>query len=177
MQARTLRAGYPRTALTAIFSAISAVSAVATAALSGPAWAFDTQADVPPTQESPVAETSSAQPQAWSCRNFEFEISCSHTDCTASTAHTPMDISVAEDAMSVCAYTGCWEGAPSAVLTSGPFTTFVGVDMPFSSNPHAGGGDVTVSVNRKSGAGSVLVGELFATPLSCVARNKTAGLD
>ena len=48
--------------------------------------------------------------EQWRCKN-EVEISCSEQSCTVNSDFTAMDITVeANGQISVCAYTGCWEG-------------------------------------------------------------------
>ena len=68
--------------------------------------------------------------------------------------------------MSICAYSGCWEGTPAATLTSGSFLTFTGVALPFSTNPDSFA-NVSVTINSKSEVGMILVEGMFASPALC----------
>ena len=59
------------------------------------------------------------QPESWQRRN-DLEIRCDAENCTAEEEgnFTPMSVTV-DDAglMSVCAYSGCWEGKGTVVKT------------------------------------------------------------
>lgn len=112
----------------------------------------------------------------WTCRN-QIEVWCSADGCAAAAPgeFTPMDIWVrASGAMSVCAYTGCWEG-DGAVARSDGRILWTAYDLPFSTAESSSSGvDVTLLIIEKDGVGFVRVGGL-ATPLLCsrAARRKS----
>ncbi len=103
---------------------------------------------------------------SWNCRNVDLEIGCGGGKCTVAEAHTPMDVHLGVGGISVCAYTGCWEGAPAAVVRSGGFVTFIGAALPFSTNPDSVA-DIAVTVDTASGVATILVAGLYATPAIC----------
>ncbi|MDJ0922344.1 MAG: hypothetical protein QNI84_14545 [Henriciella sp.] len=102
----------------------------------------------------------------WQCRNHEFEIGCDQTGCTASDAHTPMDISLSDTAISVCAYTGCWTGAPNYLRRGARFEIWTGYRLPFSTQA-SGYADISITLDTTTGVANVLVGDLYATPATC----------
>lgn len=101
----------------------------------------------------------------WSCRNMEYEISCGGGVCEASEAFTPMDIYVTSTEMSACAYTGCWEGAPTTIK-AGRFVTFLAPDLPFSTRPEFTG-DIALTIDTETSTATILVGDLYAEPAVC----------
>ena len=118
----------------------------------------------------PVADplSAAAEPQSWQCRN-DLEVRCDAERCEAETGDgfTPMSVSVDDSgAMSVCAYSGCWEGA-GEVLRSGQFLVLVGHDLEFSTSPDPkSAADIVVAIDREDGVATLKVGE-FAHPLLC----------
>ena len=113
--------------------------------------------------------TTAVEPSGWSCRNTDLEVSCSGTKCEVAEHHTPMDVYVSASAMSICAYSGCWEGAPSATMTSGSFMTFTGIALPFSTNSD-NVANVSVTVNSASKVAMILVEGMFASPALCTTK-------
>ena len=110
--------------------------------------------------------TAPVEPSGWNCRNTDLEVSCSGAKCEVAEHHTPMDVHVSASKISICAYSGCWEGIPSATTTSGPFTTFTGVALPFSTAPD-NLANVSVTVNNASKVAMILVEGMFASPALC----------
>lgn len=106
---------------------------------------------------------------SWNCRNADFEISCSDGVCTASADHTPMDISVGDEMISWCAYSGCWEGTPSALMRSGRFVSFYGNALENDADPSSTV-DVAIVIDTQSGTANIMAVDLFATPATCQAR-------
>ncbi|MFQ5562195.1 MAG: hypothetical protein ACE5FO_01365 [Parvularculaceae bacterium] len=104
----------------------------------------------------------------WNCRN-QLEVWCSADGCAAAAPgeFTPMDVwARASGAMSVCAYTGCWE-ADGAVARANGRIVWTAQDVSFSTaDKTASGGDMTLLIIEKDGVGFVRVGG-FATPLLC----------
>jgi len=104
----------------------------------------------------------------WNCRNIDLEVGCDGGKCTVAPAHTPMDVHLGPAEISVCAYSGCWEGKPAAVVRSGGFVTFIATGLPFSTNPESKA-DIAVTVEITSGVATILVAGLYATPAICSA--------
>ncbi len=106
--------------------------------------------------------------ESWNCQNEAVEIGCDASGCKVSDAHTPMSVSLRPDQMSVCAYTGCWEGRPDAVITTGQFQTWTGSSLVWSSAPQAeSGATVSITVNTKDGVANLMVDGVFAHPARC----------
>ena len=103
--------------------------------------------------------------ERWQCRN-DLEVSCSDGACEASAEgeFTPMSVDVdGSGAISVCAYSGCWEGT-GEVLQSGDFLVLLGTDLQFSTSPDSA--DVVIVIDRGDQVAALKVGE-FALPLLC----------
>lgn len=115
-----------------------------------------------------IAPTSvlGAEDSSWSCRNADFEISCSEGKCVNAQTHTPMEILVNEEEISWCAYSGCWSGTTSSTLASGPFLSFNGITLKNGVNP-SDVMDVTIVIDTASNAASIMVSDQFATPATC----------
>ncbi|MEZ5920101.1 MAG: hypothetical protein R3C60_01995 [Parvularculaceae bacterium] len=106
-------------------------------------------------------------PESWRCRN-EVEVWCDEADCAAKAEGevTPMDISASSDGdISVCAYTGCWEGKADYSEDAGRLL-WRGDELPFVSAIEGAKGDVTLLIMRADGVGFVRAGGL-ASPLTC----------
>lgn len=111
----------------------------------------------------------------WRCRN-QVEVWCTADGCAAAPPgeFTPLDIRVATPrGLSVCAYTGCWEGRVRARKIAGRYL-WAGDGLPFSTaSDGAMTADVTVLLFVGEGVGFVRAGGL-STPLLC---EKTGPLD
>lgn len=109
----------------------------------------------------------SAPVQNWSCRNTAAEISCNTGACEVAKAHTPMDVSVSlSGKMNICAYTGCWEGMASSVLTSGRYLTLSSSELIWSKGSTKTGVEGTVTIDTTGKTATIMI-ENFAHPLSC----------
>lgn len=109
--------------------------------------------------------------QTWRCRN-DIEISCTGEGCVteATDSFTPMDIYVETTGnMSICAYTGCWEGDGQA-LTKEPFLIFFGEDLDFSTAPDPQ--DIVLTIDRRDRVGLLKVAT-YALPVLCEAERAT----
>ncbi len=106
-----------------------------------------------------------AAAETWTCRNMELEISCAE-GCTVSEEHTPVDIFVSAEEMSICAYSGCWEGAPRLVERVGAIETYVGEDLIWSGVTEDRA-TIAVSVDTENSVATVLIPGLFAMPATC----------
>lgn len=85
-----------------------------------------------------------------------------------------MSVSVAgSGALSVCAYSGCWEGN-ATVHPDETFLILVGHDLAFSTAPEdkSAAADVAVVVDRGQGVATLKVGA-FALPLLCLETSGT----
>ena len=106
----------------------------------------------------------------WRCRN-SVEVHCDESSCGAIPRDemTPMDVVFNSDGgFSVCAYSGCWDGA-GAVATVGPFVTIMQTDVPWSDPARADGAeDVLIGFDADDRVALVKVGA-FAVPLNCKA--------
>lgn len=115
-----------------------------------------------------------AQAESWNCRN-DLEITCDSEKCEAEIkdGFTPMAVSVDNNSgsMSVCAYTGCWEGI-GKVFNSENFTIITGHNLKFSSAQDSEGIDIVIVIDRHDNIGIIKAGA-FAQPLIC---NKLIGL-
>ena len=111
------------------------------------------------------AGVAGADGHAWNCSNLDFEISCDSKGCTQTAPHTPMDIQVSADMLTVCAYTGCWSGAPTATVWAGGLLTVTGTGL--TSQSGQGEMSASVSIDTGDGVATVLVAGLFATPAIC----------
>ena len=117
---------------------------------------------------APVAAFAETLP-SWNCRNMDFEISCSAEGCKAAEAFTPMDIHLSGDEISLCAYTTCWTGAPTAVQSAGGFVSYVGAGL-VGAVDASDLMDAAVTIEIASGAASVLVAGRYATPAHCAVK-------
>ncbi len=115
---------------------------------------------------SPAHAGGGEEDTGWNCRNYSFEIGCEGDTCTAADAFTPMDIHVTDDEVSFCAYTGCWQGAPTSVAHAGRFTTYTGLDLDFSSQS-SWTADAVLSIDTQTGTGTILVADIYAQPVTC----------
>ena len=74
-------------------------------------------------------------PASWSCQNTAAEISCGEGACEVTTGDgfTAMSVSASTDAaMSLCAYTGCWEGRAQTMTTTDSRMHWTGTDLRWS---------------------------------------------
>jgi len=107
---------------------------------------------------------------SWNCRNNDLEIHCSSEKCELSDAFTPFDVSIdTNGSLSVCAYSGCWEGKGDA-MESGHHLLVSGTKLQWTgTNP--GTADFIVAVDTSDMVGFVK-GEGFAIPTTCSPRTK-----
>lgn len=105
----------------------------------------------------------------WNCRNTDMEIRCDSGRCQASPegGFTPFDVTIGDEGrrLSVCAYSGCWEGKARR-LASGRHVLVSGRDLAWNGTT-PGKADFIVGLDMEDGLGFVQ-GEGFAMPMSCV---------
>ncbi|MFZ5619292.1 MAG: hypothetical protein ACOZAA_18410 [Pseudomonadota bacterium] len=114
-----------------------------------------------------VASRTGAPPESWNCRN-QVEVWCAADGCAATPPgeSTPMDIWASIDGtISVCAYSGCWEGKVATSSSAGRLL-WAGDGLPFVSAVKGAGGDVTLLILAADGVGFIRAGGI-ATPLLC----------
>lgn len=119
------------------------------------------------------ASISETPPESWNCRN-QIEVWCAADGCAATPPgeSTPMDIWARADGdLSVCAYSGCWEGKATVSAVAGRLV-WIGDNLPFVSAIEGAAGDVTLLVMAKDGVGFVRAGGI-ATPVLCHRALKT----
>lgn len=105
----------------------------------------------------------------FNCRNLEAEISCANGACTVtvpggSDGFTPMGLTRRGATLSICAYSGCWEGRISLRRTRGV------IEMLFATvtNPQGHGGPTELAViyNRETNSAQAnFLG--FANAMGC----------
>lgn len=105
----------------------------------------------------------------WRCRN-DLEVRCGEAGCEASGDgdFTPMSVHLDESgSISVCAYTGCWEGAGVATGDD-RFLVLTGRELEFTTAPAAepAPADLAIVLDRTDGVATLKVNE-FAQPLIC----------
>ena len=124
--------------------------------------------DGQPAEKSAATALPATAPTArWACRN-DLEISCKAGKCEAGESFTPMDVRVDDaGAMSVCAYSGCWEGT-GTVVTSEHFVVLTGHDLTFSTAPDSEDSkeDIVIAIDRDDNV-AILKAGAFAHPLLC----------
>ena len=106
-------------------------------------------------------------PATWSCQS-QVEVWCTVDSCAAKAEDetTPLDVWAREDGeISVCAYTGCWEGAAQFSNTDGRLV-WAARNLDFTSGRGGFGADVSLMIITGEGVGFVRAGGL-ATPLLC----------
>ncbi len=101
----------------------------------------------------------------WSCQNQDLEISCADGSCEVADGFTPMDVTVDQHSLNVCAYSGCWSG-PATTVSSGNALYAVGHGMTWSQDASASGATFQVALDTSTGI-AVLNGEAYAHPMLC----------
>lgn len=112
-----------------------------------------------------MTTTAAAQAEGWNCRNLDLEVTCAET-CEVYDSHTPMDVFVSPTEMTVCAYSGCWEGVPNLVHKSGSLSTFIGEELTWTGGTE-GSASASVSIDTEAEIATILIPGLFATPATC----------
>lgn len=116
--------------------------------------------------------------EEWHCKN-DIEVSCLDGSCKVidDDGFTPMSINVTgTGAVSVCAYSGCWEGAAERVPTDGYFIV-VGHRLPFSTNPDPRmAQDIILAIDKTDNVGLLKV-DTFAQPLICEKSTDSAAVN
>ncbi len=109
--------------------------------------------------------------EEWSCSNEAAEITCGAETCEVKTGDdfTPSRLTVnANGEVSLCAYSGCWEGQAVSMARVGRYVTAVGLDLPWSApaNPAA---SIAATIDTQSNV-AVLLADGFAHPMTCTTR-------
>ena len=102
----------------------------------------------------------------WHCRNPDLEILCDRGKCSASETFTPLDIRLdAHGTLSVCAYSGCWDGA-AQIFRAGDHLFASGRGLTRSSAPEDRK-DFMLGIDTEDALGH-LQGAGFSLPVTCV---------
>lgn len=116
--------------------------------------------------------------EKWRCKN-DLEVSCLDGGCNAThdESFTPMSISITEAGeLSVCAYSGCWEG-DAEIVPKERFVIVVGSKLPFSTSPDPGmAEDILIAIDRSDNIALLKV-DTFAQPLICEQHEGTTVID
>jgi len=102
----------------------------------------------------------------YTCAN-QIEIRCTDEKCTAAQVgeFTPMSVSFDNKGnVSVCAYSGCWEGVAKAIEND-RFLFLSGNDLPFSTAPESKQ-SISISLDKNDNIALLKAGE-FAQPVVC----------
>lgn len=106
----------------------------------------------------------------WHCRNKDMEISCEANQCKGTEHFTPLDIFAdSHGRMSICAYSGCWEGA-GQVFSAGSHLLFSAHRLKWTGSASGSGDDAgtdfILGIDAADGV-AVLKGAGYAMPLLC----------
>lgn len=105
--------------------------------------------------------------QGWRCFN-DIEVRCYDAHCLAfdNDDFTPLSVDFDESGkLSVCAYSGCWQGR-GHILSAQPYFVIFAEDLKWN-NPYAENTEnVLISLNRKSNI-AILQVDFFNQPLIC----------
>lgn len=102
---------------------------------------------------------------SWNCRNNDLEIRCSSSKCETFDGFTPFAINInTNGALSICAYSGCWEGK-GKVMKSGKHIVMSGTNLKWTGT-NSSTADFIVAVDTSDKVGFVK-GEGFAMPTTC----------
>ena len=109
--------------------------------------------------------TTQASAATWKCSNPDLEIRCLDGSCAVAESFTPLAITLAANQqLSVCAYSGCWQG-PSEVQQAGNYTVVVGSELEWLG--HTGpAADFIVVLDSLDQTGFIK-GAGFSMPLNC----------
>jgi hypothetical protein len=121
-----------------------------------------------------MSSRSETPPDVWNCTN-QVEVWCAADGCaaTAPDEATPMDIYATSDgALSICAYSGCWEGEATLTEAEGRLL-WTSQNMQWLSGTGGLDSDATLLVVSNDGVGFVRAGG-FATPLLCSRKPQAA---
>lgn len=108
----------------------------------------------------------------WMCRNPTLEISCPQRECEVADAHTPLSVTASAEGLEVCAYTDCWSGVPAATVLSGRFQTYTDVRLLYLLDTDDGA-HASLTIDTKSGVGTLLITSYYAQPMICEQRDTT----
>ncbi|WP_331376812.1 hypothetical protein [Sinorhizobium chiapasense] len=103
----------------------------------------------------------------YSCSNGEFEIHCNSDKCESSEDFTPAGgvVNTSTKDMSVCAYSGCWEGKADSIISSqGHIIAYS--DRLRGNNPGLQPTSAAIVINRET-LGATLNAFGFQSPMSC----------
>ena len=119
-----------------------------------------------------IFSVTSAFGQSWQCRN-DLEIRCNGKKCQVQKADgwTPMSVSFDDSGkMSVCAYSGCWEGI-GAVTFDANFLMLSGKNLKFSTSNMTE--NIAITLDKNDNVAMLKAGG-FAQPLICKMKGQSS---
>jgi hypothetical protein len=109
--------------------------------------------------------------QAWAteytCRNREFQISCSKEKCEAADGFTPMSLTMdlAKKTVEICAYTDCWRGALTTI-SSGKSLVAARADALRPQQTQSERENIALIIDKEHSA-AAFAGFGMLTPMTC----------
>lgn len=117
------------------------------------------------------ATSALANADSWSCRNNDLEIQCDQENqCSVSESFTPVAINIDKSSMSICAYSGCWEGAVKITQLSKHNHVFFGKDLQWTGSKE-NRAEFVVVIDTQERLG-IIKGGSFAMPVACTEKKK-----
>ena len=105
----------------------------------------------------------------WNCRNEKFESKCDNRSCSVEDeigSFTPLDVTFSDEGeMSICAYSGCWDGK-GKVLANSPYLVLLGTELSWSNSSSDDKQDVLIGLDIQNKIATVQV-QSFVQPLVC----------
>ena len=110
-----------------------------------------------------------AEVESWQCQN-DLEIQCTTEGCevAAEGEFTPLRVHVDDSgSMSICAYSGCWEGT-GKVVQGEEFLMLLGENLKFSTSPDSTEAQESIAlvIDRTDSIGILKAGT-FSQPVRC----------
>lgn len=113
-----------------------------------------------------AASPQSARADTQTCRNSDLEIVCLDGRCEVNEGFTPLSVKLEGARLSVCAYSGCWEGEAERVEDDRSLY-MVSHAMKWSGADPGEDVSFQLALSKVTGI-AVLNGASFALPLQCV---------
>jgi len=119
-----------------------------------------------------LSTTQASAREAWTCQNNDYEISCNDEKCEAAEKgnFTPASVSITTKTLSVCAYSGCWEGKAKKVRDNN--LVYVYAKQMKWSGTNGKAASFQIALDTKTGFATIL-GEHWAEPMHCKAQDQT----
>ncbi len=105
----------------------------------------------------------------WSCKNEKFESRCDKGSCSVESkvgSFTALGVTFSDEGeMSICVYSGCWEGK-GEVLANSPYLVLLGAALPWSNPKSDDKQEVLIGLDIQNKTATVQVLN-FVQPLVC----------